>query len=286
MTFRPATCVAILLAFGLLHPGPAAAAFGEGDAQADSSPNRIEPFEAIPKTDSAKDASDLHCTVDGRWCARIDVDERSGDPMLLLLDAPEATEGRETGRYPLAAGVENASLTVWPHIVRTLPANGRRENTALIGVVTSTQGFYSGGSASAARLRLIELNTDYRIATFKEMLSVPLSGSAYIRACFAEKDFEERAGACHDEYEFSAELTLREASAGAPQFNYVTTATSFPGPVSRNEDSTINPPLNVEDLIEVVNDECSYRRVIRFNPATERFEFDSPAPDCSEFTAP
>jgi hypothetical protein len=123
-------------------------------------------------------------------------------------------------------------------------------------------------------------------AAFAEVLSVPLSGSAMIRACFSEADVKQRLEACHDEYSFSATLALHDAewSADLPPLTYETEATSFPGPVSRSADSLANPPLTEKDLVTVVNEACSYRRILRFDPAIGRYQFDSPVPECSDFT--
>jgi hypothetical protein len=124
--------------------------------------------------------------------------------------------------------------------------------------------------------------------TFSNVLSVPLSGSAMIRACFSDEDVEKRAGACHDEYNFSATLALHDATVpnDLPEFRYETEATRFPGPVSRRADSLANPPLKDEDLVTVTDEECTYHRILRFDPAIARYEFDLPVPDCSEFTQP
>lgn len=285
MAFRTTTCIAFELAFGLLHPQSVVAGFGDSGAGTVQSESRIEPFDAVPANGSGTQSQDVQCTSDGEWCARISADEQVDRSLIVLRRGREDDQLREVGRYPVAPDADEASLTVWPYIVRTLPSDGSREQTPLIGVVSAIQTMYSGGGAGAERLRLLQVGTTYN-TTFQEVLSVPLSGWALIRACFSEDHVEQRAGACHDEYDFAAELTLRGASKGSVEFDYATTATSFPGPVSRTEDSLTNAPLTEKDLIHVVNDRCSYRRVVRFNAATERFEFDSPAPDCSEFTAP
>lgn len=283
---RLSTCVAVLLAFSWTSLRPATAATLGADTEPDRTGNRIETFEATLAVDPTTDSLKVHCTVDRLWCAQVRIDEQTGNPLLVLLDKTKSAEAREIGRYPIRGSEDDEPLALWTHIVRTPQANGRSGQTALIGVLTHMRAMYSGGGASVERLSLIEVDKAYGMPTFKEVLSVPLGGEAIIRACFSEADFEERAGACHDEYDFSAKLTVRDAKSGELQFDYVTTATSFPGFVSRSADSLANPPLTKKDLVHVVNDECSYQRVVRFNPATERFEFDSPAPDCSDFTAP
>lgn len=271
---------AVLLALSFVSAQQAIAADLE---EQDRAGNRIEAFGAT----SAAGATDVHCTGDRRWCARIRTDDQTEALVLELFDPAITGEARPIGRYELASEADGESLKLWPRIVRMPQANGDTGEAALIGVMAQQSTGYSGGGASADRLSLIQVNTGFGHVSFREVLSVPFRGSVMIRACFSEQDMEQRAGACHDDYQFSAELTLRtKVSKGLPQFDYVTRATTFPGSVSRGEDSLANPPLTEKDLVTAVDDQCSYHRIVRFNPATERFEFDSPAPDCSDFTVP
>ncbi|GAB3347311.1 hypothetical protein [Lysobacter tyrosinilyticus] len=281
---RPVIYAAVL-GFYLLGSAPAVAFEAPEE---DRAGNRIEAFEAIA-ADSA-----VHCTPDRQWCAQIHSDAQDGSRLLEVFDQTAPVKERPTWRYALPKGEdyeEGDPPTFWPRIVRLQagdgPGHGR--HSAMMGVVMHFRAGYSGGGASADHLVLIKVDAGYGSeATFAEVLSVPLSGAAMIRACFSDADVEQRAGACHDEYSFSATLTLHDAdaSAGLPEFSYETEATSFPGPVSRNADSLANPALKESDLVTVVNQECSYSRILRFNPAIGRYEADSPLPDCSEFTAP
>lgn len=281
------------LGFSLVGPGLAVAS--EVPAEQDRAGHRIEAFEAMPMEAAtvapATNSSAMHCTQDRRWCAQIRSD--AGNQLVELFDQTETVEERRTWRYELPTGDSDESPTLWPRIVRMPHADDsprHARNVAMIGVVTHLHTGYSGGGASTDRLSLIKVDVVHGgEATFAEVLSVPLSGAAMIRACFSEADVENRAEACHDEYNFSATLTLHDAQQlpeGLPQFSYVTEATSFPGPVSRSADSLANPPLREKDLVTVVDDECSYSRILRFNTAAGRYEFDSPVPDCSDFTVP
>ena len=99
-----------------------------------------------------------------------------------------------------------------------------------------------------------------------EVLSVPQSGHASIRACFSERDMKQRADACHDEYTFDATLTLSGTSAaGMPVLRYRSKATSLPGRVSRSKDSLGAQPLRQRDLVTVTDPQCSYQRLYRFS---------------------
>jgi hypothetical protein len=96
---------------------------------------------------------------------------------------------------------------------------------------------------------------------------------------------KQRAGACHDEYEFNAELKA-EGDAFPPRLTYASTATTFPGRVSRSEDSLAKPPLKPKDLVKAVDAECSVRRVFTFDPAANAYVPDAPLPDCGDYTVP
>lgn len=272
-----------LLSFCLMGSGPAAA-FDVSDQ--DRAGNRIEAFEATAA--SASDSA-IHCSQDRRWCAQIRSDAQAGTQLLEVFDQTTPPKDRATWRYELPKGDDQESLDLWPRIVRMQtdggPEHGKR--SAMIGVVMHRQTSYSGGWADADHLVLIRIDAGPGSeATFAEMFTLPLEGSSTIRACFSEEDMEQRAGACHDEYRFSATLALHDAKvpAGLPEFTYETEATSFPGHVSRSADSLANAPLKESDLVTVTDEKCSYRRILRFNRALGRYEPDSPLPDCSDFT--
>lgn len=268
--------------------GPATAADGKG--------NRMEAFASTShdadRGPEAGDGDPEHCTTDRKWCAAIDIDD-AGRATLSLYGG-----SRPEGARPVLHAVgnqEGASHTLWPWIVRLaaadLPSNppygpGEAGERVILGIESHVSTGYSGGGASATTLSLL-LATPDPMGGFQlePLLEVPVEGHASIRACFGEDDMIQRAGACSDEYAFKATLAF-EAGKGLPQIRYATRATSFPGHVSRFEDSLANAPLTQRDLVTVVDRECSYRRLLRFNPAQRRYEFDRPAPDCSEFTVP
>jgi hypothetical protein len=63
-------------------------------------------------------------------------------------------------------------------------------------------------------------------------------------------------------------------------------ATAYPRTARRTRDSNEAAPLAAADLTIWRDPECSYTRMLHFNPATERYEMDRPAPDCSAYTLP
>ena len=201
----------------------------------------------------------------------------STDLSLKLSDGrrdPAHTPYRLTG---LSSGDENSSLQLWPKLIRF-------DGGILAGVITQVSTMYSGGGASSTTLHLIAFLPGQ--LPF-EVLSVPQSASAMIRACFNERDMKQRAGACHDEYSFDANLALTGTSAaGMPVLRYRSKATSFPGPVSRSKDSLAGRPLRKRDIVTVTDPQCSYLRMYRFAPEARGYIPDTPPPDCSDYTVP
>ncbi|WP_132038647.1 hypothetical protein [Iodobacter fluviatilis] len=183
-------------------------------------------------------------------------------------------------RYHLAELLspnEDTSLQLWPKLIRF-------GDGILAGAETKLRSMYSGGGASSTTLHLIAFLPDQ--APFV-VLSVPQSASVMIRACFSEQNMKQRAGACHDLYDFNASLALTGAyAADMPVLRYRSKATSFPGPVSRSKDSLSGRPLRQRDILTVTDPQCSYQRLYRFDPATRAYIANKPAPDCSDYTTP
>lgn len=171
----------------------------------------------------------------------------------------------------------NSSHHLWPRLIRF-------QGGVLAGVETQAIASYSGGGASSTTLHLIAfLHGQPPFA----VLSVPQRAHAMIRACFSERDLKYRAGACHDEYTFSANLLLTgKTSADMPVLRYRCKATSFPGHVSRSKDSLAGRRLRPSDLVSVTDQTCSYQRLYYFSPKERSFVADRAPPDCSDYTEP
>ncbi|MEJ2795797.1 hypothetical protein WAE56_20540 [Iodobacter sp. LRB] len=180
-------------------------------------------------------------------------------------------------RYRLAELVSpnaDASLQLWPKLIRF-------GDGILAGAETELRGMYSGGGASSTTLHLIAFLPDQ--APFE----VLQSASVLIRACFSEHNMKQRAGVCHDLYNFNASLALTGAyAAGLPVLRYRSKATSFPGPVSRSKDSLSGQPLRKRDIHTFTDPQCSYQRLYRFDPAARAYIANKPEPDCSDYTVP
>lgn len=233
-------------------------------------------FEALEPIPAAAQGEAIPaCTADRRWCALIETDETQERQVLRLY------EGLPGERAPAASHLiesENSEGFWRPGAILRRAGS----DDVILGADMELQAMYSGGGGMSSYRTLIRFVPG---ETPQEMLTVPMSGSLMIRACFGEEDMKQRAGACHDEYEFAAELKA-EGDAFPPRLTYASTATTFPGRVSRNEDSLAKPPLKPKDLVKAVDAECSVRRVFTFDPATKAYVPDAPLPDCGDYTVP
>ncbi|WP_162454640.1 hypothetical protein [Pseudoxanthomonas kalamensis] len=238
----------------------------------DDAGNRMELLVPQPLTTKGIGHDDSRCIKNGDLCITLDA---SGQ----LHVVHSVTNNISEDYSPSSIGPNgyDCEISLWPYAVET-------QESSIIGILCRESTSYSGGGASSTELRLIELR---KSNTPQQILSIPVHAYAMIRACFSEEDMESRAGACHDEYTFSGELFLaNHAYDGAPVFEFETVATSFPGHVSRYEDSLSNPPLSEADLITTANSRCSYRRTFRLKTGTGRYEPDRSLPECSDYTSP
>jgi hypothetical protein len=265
-------CVAGRFATAILLPGVAFAAI----------PAKTEmlPFAAIQPSDvhdkAADDRSALHCTADRKRCAQL---TRQGENWTLTVyDRPPGTRGMVTLARYLVPSDGDVTATIWPHMVAV--GGSARE---MYGVEWSRSQGYSGGGSSATTLSLGIF--DAKSPDMVQIASVPGGFSAMIRACFSERDMKKRAGACHDEYDMKVSLTLDPSvPRGIPRFVYTTRAKTYPGRVSRSEDSLTKRPLTKRDLVWAVDRVCSYRRMLAFDSRTGGYAFDAPPPECADYT--
>jgi hypothetical protein len=203
------------------------------------------------------------CTSDAAWC--------------LETDHPVVQVFRGDARVNVLPLGDNETSGLWPIVVRF-----NNDENVLFGLTRSQRQMYSGGGGSATQLQLYEVSH----SAVREVATMPLSGSATIRACFDEDDEQQRAGACHDEYAFVTRLSLDESVAsGPPRIVLETAAGSYPGLVTRNADSLENQALQPADLVWATSELCSYRRIFT-RGADGRYEPDRQLPDCSDYLEP
>jgi hypothetical protein len=218
----------------------------------------------------------LHrCTPDRGWCGEL---VRNGQSWLLEIVGRSGADGSERRiRFePPDRDIGDPSFALWPHLVR------EADGAVTFGLLAARRTGFSGGGGLATRLILVRVEPGGPQAA--EVLTVPVEGSAMIRACFSEEDMRQRREACHDEYEFAGTLTLApDDGGGRPRFQFATRARTYPGDVTRWEDSADRPPLRRGDLVWADHPGCSYRRTFGFDPAARRYVADAPLPDCSQF---
>lgn len=244
--------------------------------QADLAGNRLEVL--TQRSDLMKEnGPPLLCTADAGWCTEISRDVDSNESELHVF------KGLPPSDNPVIHALtktDDEDFALWPKIIRL--ADGR----VMIGVEHETRTSYSGGGGSASTLELIRVDmTDPEAA--KTVLTQTITASLMIRACFSQKDYDLRRGACHDEYAFGAELTLDpKTAAGPPRLMVETEATTFPAGSSRDGDSTTRGRLRKSDLVKARDPACSYRRVMILDPTTDLYAPDTPAPNCEAYTIP
>lgn len=263
----------MVIAAALLACGCTPPAADEAAAPQASAGPTLDPV-SLPLADGAGNrmealtqSGERWCTGDGAWC----VSKREADVAITRGD-------QGAGAITIGEAEENNSWEVWPQIIRI----GRNDESVLVGVTRSTRQMYSGGGGEASQLVL------YAVAggAVNEVVQMPLSASATVRACFDEDDQRQRAGACHDEYAFVTRISLDETVAsGPPRIVLETAAASYPGLLTRNADSLENEPLQPSDLVWATSELCSYRRVFA-RSADGLYAPERPLPDCSDYLEP
>lgn len=228
------------------------------------------------------------CLPDGDLCFRLSGDE-GGDAAPLIVTAPNSGDKAPIA-LALPAGLgDDSELTLWPHLVAVpaVTAEDDRSLQYLVGFVATQRAMYSGGGGSGSRLHLLRFAMAPNAVGFGgEVLNVDWDSNLLIRACFSERDAKDRLGACHDEYDYKGILAPAANDGGElPSLIYRSVATAFPQTARRGEDSS-GTKLTRGDLNPWRDTECSYERVLRYNPATLRYEMERPAPDCSAYTVP
>ena len=213
-----------------------------------------------------------------------------GDARALHVAAPMSGDAAGTD-LPLPAPLAAApDIALWPHLIavpRDDVAGQAAGSEYLAGFVTTERTGYSGGGGTGGRLHLFRLTTPPEAIGFgSEVLDVVWDSSLIIRACFSERDAKDRLGACHDEYRFIATLNPAPGDgAELPALLYRSVATAYPQTARRGEDNS-GQKLTKADLSDWRDFDCSYERLLHYNPATARYEMDRPAPDCSAYTTP
>lgn len=264
--------------------------------QRDAAGNVMEPLGQVLIASETGPSGLYDCTRDSNWCVRVQpVAEEGGRPTLLEVLEKGPGQGKPHTYHVSIDVPQESELSLWPWIVRLAPGVGsdetvtdpqqRTRQNVLVGGIVTFSTMYSGGGADASTLQLARVrHLQDDIQVDDDVLTVPWLGNAMIRACFSEQDSKQRAGACHDEYSFSAKLALDPAGQGMPVLRYQTVATRFPAGVSRFEDSLAKGPLKKKDLRTEQDPACTYTRLFHFREGM--FHPDQALPDCAGYTEP
>lgn len=235
-------------------------------AQAESTPPALEPV-ALPQSDGAGNQmvaleqigeGGLYCAGGEAWCVvsgddgAVSVTQNGGEPVTL------PTRGER-----------------WPNAIVSADA-------AIVGVIETETQMYSGGGGSASNLTLYRLSG----GAATEIAKLPYAGSLDIRACFTEEDMAHRADACSDQYSFASRIRLDDTvTSGDPRIVLETAAGTYPGRVTRGEDSLERPALTQSDLVWWHDDVCSFRRTYSRSTAGP-YAPDAELPACSDYLEP
>jgi hypothetical protein len=232
-----------------------------------------------------------HCLADRQICFALPAASDSGElPADLMISFPASGDpGSEPLPLPALSG-EAQELRLWPHLIGVPRGDRGGPDQGLeymVGIIAEQRAMYSGGGGSGQRLHLLRFGmAPHAVGFGGEVLDVPWDSSLMIRACFSEQDMKDRLEACHDEYDYKASLSAAADDGGElPALTYRSVATAYPRTSRRSEDNSAKP-LKKGDLTHWQDDICSYERLLRFNPATARYEMDRPVPDCSDYTTP
>lgn len=232
----------------------------------ESTPPQLE-APALPQSDGAGNRLEALIQLGTRWCNE---------------DSSWCVEGTAEGvPTRVVSGPNSAALpggedeALWPYVIRV-------GNSALVGVLTRQSQMYSGGGGEAKQLALYEVTG----SSARAAGTMPYSGDVMIRACFTEANEEQRAGACQDQYSFVSRLTLDDAvTSGPPRLVLETQAGTYPGRLSRSEDSTEGPDLTAADLVWWIDEGCSFRRVYA-RDANGAYIANEALPTCEDYLQP
>ncbi len=205
------------------------------------------------------------CTADGEIC--VSATQDGGFAV--------TSKGQLVGTWSEEQG--DSSFEPLPMLLRL------KGGALLVGIGAAQHQMYSGGNADVEAQRLMLLRPG---ATPRAVLEVPYRSAISIRACFSERDMKHRAGACHDDYALSGDLTVAPNAADLPDLLLSVKATTFPRGVSRDSDSLALPPLTRRDLVTVEDKACTYRRAFHFDAAAGEYRPDAPLPECGQYTVP
>jgi hypothetical protein len=205
-----------------------------------------------------------YCSTDRRLCAALRREGRAGQSTLNVSEGAAAARAVAT----LPAGIGETYYRLYPIIVRE--AGG----AWLIGVDRGHYFHNSGGRFSSRTLFLFRLEPG--AAAARQLLEVPMSGSALVRLCPGRRD--EVPNCWQDYWLESAFFPDLDNPAGPPRFILSTRAEIYPG-LHAAAPGTAAPLLPRHEPDPV----CTFRRVFSFDSAAGRYVADAPLPACEKY---
>ncbi|WP_157098587.1 hypothetical protein [Novosphingobium rosa] len=217
--------------------------------------------------------------------AGVDAPFCSADGEICVSATKEGAFAVTSKGQPLGAWSEDqdeSSVEPLPMLLRL------KGGAVLIGIGAAQHQMYSGGNADVEAQRLMLLRPG---SAPRAVLEAPYRSDISIRACFSEKDMKRRAGACHDDYALTGDLSVAPDAGDLPDLLLPdlllnVRATTFPRGVSRDADSLALPALTRRDLVTSEDKACTYRRAFHFDAAAGAYRPDAPLPACGQYTTP
>lgn len=200
------------------------------------------------------------CTNDRDFCFELNGSEDQDTPTLKITRVYGQESNTSFELSKLKYDRDYLDLSIWPNSLQMADAM----QGLMIGIEGNYKTMYSGGGATSTKLHLFHLCPTSNGLGIRETLVLPTRGSAMIRACFSERDYKQRRGACHDEYELTSKIQLdKNIASGFPKLIFQTHATSFP---PRQEDA-----------------ECTFRRVFSFDNLKKTYKPNKALPICEGY---
>ncbi len=243
----------------------------------------------VPETMDPPIEAGATCTADKNLCLSMtQMGEENTDTLMVQITS-DVGVGKTYIEMPASIKGTYDTMSVWPQVIALgkNPKAAPGSQSALIGIIGHRSSMYSGGGGGSKQLHLFRIRNTAGVARLEdELLSLPLHASLLIRACFSEEDYEKRREACHDEYDYDATLTVLQKDISTndmPILEYKSTATAYPRTSRRSRDNSGGRRLRKADLVTWKDPQCSYSRTLRYNPATQKYEMNRPAPNCSDY---
>ncbi len=131
-------------------------------------------------------------------------------------------------------GLNAQGLEIYPALY---PLPQSTDGAFAIAIVAQKSEMYSGGGAFFSVADFVALETkpaDVGLAFSRAYSAVPFSCSKMVRACFAEKEYQ-NSRHCHDEYDGTLQIVLPAAAATRKDWTFVWRENEWPAHVAKSK---------------------------------------------------